>query len=297
VSDAESAWGGYWEGEPAAQSGATLANLAPGLCDILDAPWRVLASGLPPKARVLDLATGGGVVLGLLQRERGDLHLLGVDAAAKLPTRPGMMLQGGISTDALPFADASFDAATSRFGIEYGPLRPGAAEAGRVLRPGGTLCLVIHHDRSRVLGHNRARREALHWAAYESGWVAKALNFARSRTALPLPTPPAFRSAGAEGVARFPNQSVAWEFLTGLVQVLDLGQPRRGEAIIRQLAARADDELARLDALAGAACDEARLAELTGALAEAGVDLDPARTIDEPDGVPLAWLIEGRRRA
>ena len=295
MSGARAAWAGYWEGDPAAQSGAALANLAPELRDRLDAPWRALAAALPPKARVLDLATGGGVVLGLLQAERRDLNLIGVDAAARLPARPGMSLRGGITTDALPFREASFDAVTSRFGIEYGPLSSGGAEAGRVLAPGGALCLVIHHHRSKVLGHNRARRTALHWAAYESGWIGKALSFARGRLVLPMPTPPGFRSAAAEGATRYPDQPVAWEFLTGLAQVLELAPPREGEAMIGQLLARAADELSRLDALAAAACDEARLAELASGLEGAGLRLDPVETIDEPDGVPLAWLVEGRK--
>lgn len=297
MSEAEAAWAGYWHGEPTAQCGATLANLAPELRHRLDAPWRALASALPPRARVLDLATGGGVVLGLLQRERRDMKLLGVDSAANLPTRPGMSLRGGISTEALPFTDASFDAVTSRFGIEYGPLSASAAEAGRVLGPGGMLCMVIHHHRSKVLTHNRARRDALHWAAHESGWVDRALNLARSRIALPLPTPATFRSAAADGAARYPDQSVAWEFLTGLTQVLDLGPPREGEAMINKLVARADEELLRVDALAAAACDEARLAEVTRGLQEGGVRLEPVRTVDEPDGSALAWLVQGRKPA
>lgn len=293
--NSRASWAGYWEGEPAAQGGATLANLAPELQVRLDAPWRALAARLPLKARVLDLATGGGVVLELLQRGRGDLNLLGVDSVARLPVRPGMALRGGISTEALPFADASFDAVTSRFGIEYGPLSAGGAEAGRVLRPGGMLVLVIHHDRSKVLSHNRARREALRWAARESGWVDKALNFARSRLALSLPVPPTFRAAAAEGAARFPGQQVAWEFLTGLAQVLELAPAREAEAMLSQLVARAEDELGRLAALAEAACDEERLADLTDALEGAGVRLEPLRTIEENDGVPLAWLVEGSK--
>lgn len=295
MSDAQAAWAGYWEGEPAGQTGATLGNLAPELRARLDAPWRALAAALPAKARVLDLATGGGVVLGLLQDERGDLRLFGVDAAASLPARPGMALRGGISTEALPFDDGSFEVVTSRFGIEYGPLSAGAREAGRVLGRGGALCLVIHHGGSRVLTHNRARRAALHWAAYDSGWVDKALAFARGRLVLPMPAPLTFRAAAAEAAARYPEQSVAWEFLTGLAQVLELASPREGEAMIEQLVARAGDELGRLDALAGAACDGGRLAELTGALEGAGVRLEPVRTIDELDGAPLAWLVKGRK--
>lgn len=291
----QAAWSGFWQSEPAAQSGATLANLPPELRDRLDAPWRALATELPAKARVLDLATGGGIVLDLLRRERGDLVLTGVDSAPDLPSRRGMSLRGGISTHSLPFANASFAAVTSRFGIEYGSLDAGAGEAARVLRPGGSLCLLVHHAQSNVLRHNQARRDALRWAAHESGWVGRALNLARSRRAVALPTPPTFRSAAAEAVARFPTQPVASEFLGGLAQVLEAGPPHAGEAMIRKLVDRADGERARLDALIEAACDSDRLAQLTDALEQAGVSIASRRTIDEPRGAPLAWLVEGRK--
>lgn len=297
MSAAQTGWAGFWQDEPAAESGATLANLAPELRDCLDAPWHAFAAGLPARARVLDLATGGGVVLDLLRRHRGDLALTGVDAAPKLPKRRGMTLRGGVWLDRLPFADASFDAVASRFGIEYGPLPAGAAEAARVLRPGGALCLLVHHAQSNVLRHNRERRDALQWAAHDSGWASKAANVARTRMAAALPVPPAFRAAAADAALRFPGQSAAWEFLTGLAQVLELGPRSGAEAGVGQLVVRADGELARLDALIGAACDADRLAELTGALARGGVQLAPVRTVDEPGGAPLAWVVEGRKAA
>lgn len=286
------AWAGFWRDEPDAASGATLANLPEPLQRRLDQPWRDLAVSLQTKAKVLDLATGGGIVLELLRRQRRDLDLLGVDSAAQLPKRQGMSLKGGVSTECLPFADSRFDAVTSRFGIEYGDLDAGASEAGRVLRPGGYLCLIIHHNKSNVVAHNRARREALQWAAHGSGWTEKALNVAKARRTLFLPTPPAFGTAPAEGAALFPGQSVAWEFLTGLKQLLDSGAP---EGQITRLAFQADEEIVRLDALLSAACDGARLARLTAALDRSGIKLAPPRTIDEPDGALLAWLIEGRK--
>lgn len=290
-----SAWAGFWRDEQAAREGATLVNLHPDLRKSLDAPWRSFAVGLPASAQVLDLATGGGIVLSLLRRERTDLILTGVDAAADLPTKPGMTLRGGVLNDRLPFPDASFDAVTSRFGIEYGPLQPSATEAMRVLRPRGTLCMLAHHADSRVLSHNRARRDALRWAAYESGWVERALNLTRTRQVMALATPPAFRSATADARLQFPEQSVAAEFLTGLVQILDLAHPQRSEGMIRQLLARADGEIARLDALLAAACDGDRLRQLTQGLEQAGMNLAPVGTVDEADGVPLAWHLEGHK--
>lgn len=286
------AWGGFWQDEPSAAGGATLANLPRPLQERLDAPWRDFARTLPAKAKVLDLATGGGIVLDLLRRQRRDLGLIGVDTASNLPKRPGMTLKGGVSTEHLPFADDSFGGITSRFGIEYGALEKGGSEAGRVLRTGGRLCLLIHHNKSEVIRHNRARREALHWASRESGWTEKALNIARARRTMVMPTPPAFRTASAEAATRFPDQSAAWEFLTGLNQLMEAGAP---ESVIRQLAARADGELARLDALMAAACDVSRLTQLTSSLENAGITLEPQRTIDEPNNTPIAWLIEGRK--
>lgn len=292
----QAAWAGFWQEEPAAQTGATLANLPPALRERLDRPWAALADSLPRKARVLDLATGGGAVLDLLRGRRGDLALTGVDAAPRLPKKSGIALKAGVSTDRLPFANASFDAVTSRFGIEYGPLAAGAEEAARVLRPGGRVCLLVHHADSKVLLHNRARRDALQWAAHESGWVEKAVKLTQTRMTLALPVPPTFRTAAIEAAARFPDQSAGWEFLTGLAQVLEAVPPSQGEGAVRHLLAKAENELARIDALIVAALDAGRLKTLTQSLEHGGIRLESARVIEEPDGAPLAWLIEGRKR-
>lgn len=291
-------WERYWRDAPAAASGATLSDLPAAVRQRLDAPWARLAAALPPKAKVLDLATGGGIVLALLKQAKANLVLTGVDAAPELPKRPGMTLKGGVATERLPFPDASFAAVTSRFGIEYGPLDIGAAEAARVCRPGAHICFILHHADSPVLRHNRDRLKALRWAAHESGWMEKAANLVRARAAAALPTPAAFRTAPGEAAKHFPGQSVGPEFLTGLVQLLDAGLGRPGAAVpgLTVLSERANDEIGRLDALLGAACDADRLAVLTRALAYGGVALAPVGTIDErPGGEPLAWLVEGRR--
>lgn len=295
MNGAQAGWAGFWQDEPAAQSGATLADLPAELRQRMDRPWARLAARLPPKARVLDLATGGGVVLEWLREQRADLKLTGVDSAPQLPKRPGMVLRPGISTESLPFENASFDAVTSRFGIEYGHIQKGASEASRVLRTGGSMCLLVHHAGSNIVRHNYARRDALRWAAKESGWVERAFKLAQARASLPLPVPPAFRAASAEANVRFPDQSAAWEFLTGLAQVLERTPPRAGEAAVRQLVGRAEGELARLDALVAAACDVSRVTVITELLERGGVQVEPVVTVDEPDGTPLAWLIEGRR--
>jgi ubiquinone/menaquinone biosynthesis C-methylase UbiE len=286
------AWSGFWEHEPAANSGATLANLPRPLRDLLDAPWNDLVRRLPAKAKVLDLATGGGAVLDHLRSKRRDLQLFGVDAAPTLPKKAGMNLKGGVYTHRLPFPDCRFQAVTSRFGVEYGDIEAGAAEAARVLQHGGYIYMLVHHTGSKVLEHNRARHAALRWAAFESGWVDKALSIAHARMSMAMPTPAAFGSAAAEARARFPQQTAAWEFLTGLNQLLSAGTTAPHIAALQQQAER---ELIRLETLFAAACDDTRLSLLTGALEKCGLKIDPPDSVDEPDGTALAWLVKGRR--
>ena len=291
-------WDRFWRDAPAAANGATLADLPPAMQQRLDAAWFRRGGALPPRARVLDLATGGGIVLARLRQYRPNLLLTGVDAAQALPKRRGMTLKGGILTERLPFPDASFAAVTSRFGIEYGPLARGAGEAARVSRPGAHICFVLHHGDSPVLRHNRERLKALRWAAKDSGWVDKAANLVCARATAAIPTPAAFRMAAAEASERFPAQSVGPEFFAGLIQLLDAGLGRPGASVpgLKALIQRADDEIGRLEALLGAACDTQRLTELTDALTRGGIALAPVGTIDErPGGEPLAWLVEGRR--
>lgn len=295
MSGAAQAWTGFWRAEPAARMGATLADLPRDLNDRLAAPWAVLAKGLPPRAKVLDLATGGGAVLDALHALRGDLRLTGVDSAEGLPRRPGMRLLGRTANERLSFADVTFDAVTSRFGIEYGPLAASAAEAARVLRPGGRIALVLHHAGSRIVSHNRARAAALQWAAHDSGWLEKAHGFAGARRVLALPVPPGFAAAPGEAARRYPDQPVAWEFLTGIAQILHLTHPSQAEAALGELLARAEGELARLRALEEAALDEVRRDTLAAAFEAAGVALDPVAPILEPNGMPLAWLMTGVR--
>ena len=298
MTGAGSGWRRFWSDAPTAAGGATLANLPPQLQQRLDAPWSRLAAALPHRAKVLDLATGGGIVLTLLRQRRATLVLTGVDAAARLPQMAGMTLKGGVHTERLPFRDGSFAAVTSRFGIEYGPLDEGAAEAARVCRSDGQICFIVHHADSPVLRHNRDRARALRWVAHDSGWMDKAANLVRARATTALPTPDAFRTAAHEAEALFPGQSVVGEFLVGLVQLLDAGLGRPGVALpgLDALTERANEELGRLEALFGAACDALRLNALTDALSQGGFSLAPVATIDDrPGGDPLAWLIEGRR--
>ncbi|WP_374472770.1 class I SAM-dependent methyltransferase [Arenimonas sp.] len=128
--------------------------------------WRNVFSRLPATpVRALDLATGNGAIPLMLWEQRGQGGLLTVDAvdlAQLAPTwhRPdqhaGIRFHAGVAMEALPFDDASFDLVTSQYGFEYARRDEALAEALRVLKPGGTLALVMHHAGSVLVQVGRA---------------------------------------------------------------------------------------------------------------------------------------------
>lgn len=102
----------------------------------------------PPGARTLDMACGEGRVTRDLT-ERGH-RVTGVDASPTLlraahDADPGGRYVRGDATR-LPLADASFDVVVAyNCLMDLDDMPAGAAEAARVLAPGGALCVSITH--------------------------------------------------------------------------------------------------------------------------------------------------------
>jgi demethylmenaquinone methyltransferase/2-methoxy-6-polyprenyl-1,4-benzoquinol methylase len=114
----------------------------------LDLRWRRLAAAaaVQPGDRVLDAACGTGD-LALADLRAGAATVTGLDFSARMLERARRKsaaitwVQGDLL--ALPFAGASFDAATIGFGIRNVPdLELGLRELRRVLRPGGRLAIL-----------------------------------------------------------------------------------------------------------------------------------------------------------
>ena len=115
------------------------------------------AAGVGPGTRMLDLATGPGYAAAAAA-QRGAL-VVGIDIAAAMvavATRRHPELEfRQADAHALPFGDASFDAVVGNFLILHlGRPEQAAAEAVRVLCPGGTLALTAWDfaDRVRLFG-------------------------------------------------------------------------------------------------------------------------------------------------
>ncbi len=115
-----------------------------------DPRWRrFLVSRIPPSAlRVLDVATGTGAVAIELAHAVPERTVVGIDqspemlAVARARAGERIELVDG-RAEALPFADAEFDALTFTYLLRYVD-DPAATmrELARVVRPGGTIAML-----------------------------------------------------------------------------------------------------------------------------------------------------------
>ena len=124
----------------AAEYDATFARASTPFVEVL-----LDAAGVSAGMRVLDLCCGTGVVTAAAA-ERG-AEVVGLDFSPAMLTearqRHPHLRFDKCDAEALPYADASFDAAVSNFGIHHVP-RPerALAEALRVLRPSGRFAFT-----------------------------------------------------------------------------------------------------------------------------------------------------------
>lgn len=130
--------------------------------------WIGLFADLPDGARILDVATGNGVLLAhaasAAERDGKRFSLTGIDLAEIDPNRyvstlPAALREarfiGGIAAERLPFGDAEFDAVVSQYGLEYANLDKAIGQVERVLAGGGQLIWLAHSEDSLVVAQNR----------------------------------------------------------------------------------------------------------------------------------------------
>ena len=125
----------------------------------------------PPPERVLEVDCGDGDATLFLAREFPSARVRGVDRSADriraATARVGLDPEGRVAFKvgrrrALPYPDDFFDLVAAVDG------RPSAAEAARVLRPGGHLILARSRDRARAEG---LRAKLLRWRLRRRGIV------------------------------------------------------------------------------------------------------------------------------
>ena len=123
--------------------------------------WQDFFTALPKSSRLLDVATGNGVVASIAlatSRDQAlDLEIHGSDLARIQPLidvhdsaerLQGIHFHPGVATQALPMEDATFNAVCGQYALEYSPIQPALSEIFRVLKPGGMVLFVVHHNDS-----------------------------------------------------------------------------------------------------------------------------------------------------
>ncbi len=136
--------------------------------------------------RVLDAGCGTGGLLAALRTIHPGLTLVGVEwsdqATRRASEKSGVAIARG-SVNALPFADASFDAAIAADVLCHAAVDPAAAlaELRRVLRPGGKLVVNMPAYAWLLSAHDRQVHNARRWTAAGTRVALSRAGFTRVR--------------------------------------------------------------------------------------------------------------------
>jgi ubiquinone/menaquinone biosynthesis C-methylase UbiE len=242
-------WDEYWAGSRA----ASCVPENPETAGRIAAVWIESFGSLSPGARILDVATGNGIVLAhacaAARTHRRTFALTGVDLAAidphgRVPATDPLLraarFHGGVAAEKLPFAAASFDCVASQYGLEYADLERALGEAARVLAPGGRLLWLAHDEDSDVVVQNAGQRAEVDWLLARGGPYAAMRGFVDALRRPPrLPeAASALRAAlvAAESYCReHPPAKVVVQVCTEFVAVAERPEAYRREDLQRML--------------------------------------------------------------
>lgn len=289
------AWSDFWAANAGAPQGGCLPQRWAAIEDAQADAWRSFIAALPEGAKVLDLATGDGRVLGWMHAARGDLDLTGIDLAPDLPAPPtGTTTRGGIAMESLPFGDGEFAAVVSQFGFEYGDVAAVAGEIARVLAHGGSVGLMVHRGDGPILEHNLARRAAIGWVLEEQKLGAILRQALDAPNGGPNVTAQVAAAIGLVGANRFGEDSPGWEIPEALRRAVLLGAEAGQDSIlatVSEIEARAANEVGRIASLERACGVADQREALAAAFAGHGLSLQATSDVCEPSGRAMASFL------
>jgi ubiquinone/menaquinone biosynthesis C-methylase UbiE len=157
-------WRDYWKADRPASCMPEDERTAQEIAGI----WQRWFAQCQGGSRILDIATGNGIVLNHAAVAGRALNrafaLTGVDLADIDPLRYVSSLEddmraarfiGAVAAEKLPFDAADFEVVVSQYGLEYADLQRALSEVARVLAPGGILHWLAHSDASEVVLQHR----------------------------------------------------------------------------------------------------------------------------------------------
>lgn len=143
----EQAWSQFWQGDHRSSCG-------PSVADACAEDWSRFFAACPDGGTILDLGTGNGALVDMALAATADKSpvpiVTGIDVADIRPHaaddtgRSRAVFHARTSMESLPFAAAHFDLVGGQFAIEYSKVAATAAEAMRVLKPGGAFRFLMH---------------------------------------------------------------------------------------------------------------------------------------------------------
>ncbi|MFY8300425.1 class I SAM-dependent methyltransferase [Pseudoalteromonas sp. SS15] len=152
-------WSEYWEQGHITSFGDAFKMNYQGEIKAL---WQNFSRTLDEHSKVLDIGTGNGAVIELIQSV-SQHECVGIDLA-KINDEVTKNIKGHfishVSAEKMPFKDAEFDTVISQFALEYSDIDLSLSEIHRVLKSKGKLHLVCHHESSIIVKPNRQILEA-----------------------------------------------------------------------------------------------------------------------------------------
>jgi ubiquinone/menaquinone biosynthesis C-methylase UbiE len=312
----EESWEHFWRGSDAAIAYARDGRSHPQL----DEAWLLFFQGVAPvqasPLRVLDLAAGSGVMIGYFVQAIGQasvqVHCLDTSASAiaSIEQRyPGVTGHIGDARDTgLP--SGAFDIVTSQFGIEYAG-EQAFVEAMRLVKPGGTIGLVMHCKGGQIEREGRQSFEAVK-RVLKSGLMEHATKAFASGFAY---------QASGQGLSRYHQASdgLKKSMETVAKVMVDFGPAIANHTVARLLddiramakqlrgydraetlqwlsgmTAELKSYLGRMDALCRAALGDDDVEQIRNQLLERHFVLIRADQIVAA-GVPIAWCLQARK--
>ncbi len=268
--------------------------------------------------KTIDVASGTGAVVAAAHQaveNPGSFTCLDASEAAIATLQKNNPSVNVLVADALsiPLPDASFDLATSQFGVEYAG-RDAVKEMIRLLSPNGRIALVMHSDTSIIFEESNASLDAV--ARLESSqFIPLAIEmfefgFAIFHGAKPdkfevaaLKLKPAFKSL--EPIMDEHGTHVAGDTICELYNEVARIQGRmkhHDQTEVLQWLKTMGEELqaykGRMASMQDAALDEQGFSSLCDTLRDHQFDIQQAELLRVPNHpLPLAWLLTAQRQS